>query len=335
LDENRLSELLISVAEGRLTPQEAAGQLASFPYDDIGIAKIDTHRSLRTGHPEVIFGLGKTPEQVAEIMSNMAASSKLVIATKASEEQFEAVAEKFVASRSLIPASKSVIAASKAVIPASQSVIPALSRNPQIRKLGFEEASADDFFDEELFSDGTPRLTYFSAAQMIVFDDGTNVRKEGLDSGIEAGMTAVEISDDGTNVRDASGLVCVACGGTADIPIAEEAAITLALYGANVMRHYDVGVAGIHRLLSKVSEIRRADVIVVVAGMEGALASAVGGLVSVPVIAVPTSVGYGASMGGLSALLSMLNSCSLGVSVMNIDNGFGAGHFASLILQKK
>jgi NCAIR mutase (PurE)-related protein len=127
--------------------------------------------------------------------------------------------------------------------------------------------------------------------------------------------------------------VAVVCAGTADIPIAEEAAVTSELYGVPALRYYDVGVAGIHRLLDKAEEIREADVAVAVAGMEGALASVVGGLVDVPVIAVPTSIGYGASMGGLAALLAMLNSCSLGVSVVNIDNGFGAGYLASLIVK--
>jgi NCAIR mutase (PurE)-related protein len=129
-------------------------------------------------------------------------------------------------------------------------------------------------------------------------------------------------------------LIAVVTAGTADIPIAEEAALAAELYGRRANRIFDVGVAGLHRLLDKAEEIRRADVVIVVAGMEGALASAVGGLVSRPVIAVPTSVGYGASMGGLTALLSMLNSCSLGVCVMNIDNGFGAGYLASVIAEK-
>ncbi|MDR1815982.1 MAG: nickel pincer cofactor biosynthesis protein LarB [Clostridiales Family XIII bacterium] len=226
-------------------------------YDDIGFAKIDTDRARRTGRAEVIFGLGKTAEQVAEILARLAEREALVIATKVTPEQ---------------------------------------------------AAAARSALTEGLRAG----VTYYEVPRMLVWRRDFGL----LDSRDSAGVLS---------------RVAVVCGGTADIPVAEEAALTAELYGCAVSRHFDVGVAGIHRLLDCAEEIRAADVVVAVAGMEGALASVVGGLVAVPVIAVPTSVGYGSSMGGLAALLAMLNSCSLGVSVVNIDNGFGAGYLASLI----
>jgi len=249
-----LQKLLIEVAEGRITPDEAAEKLKTLPYEDIGFAQLDTHRAHRTGRGEVVFGIGKTPEQVAAIMKRLSGDMSLVIATKVGPEYYEAALE----------------------------AIP----------------------------DG---LTYYEKAKLLAYQ----------------GPATFEHKRDGSFY--VQNTVAVVCAGTADIPIAEEAAITAELYGAGVDRFYDVGVAGIHRLFDKLEDIRKAKAIIVVAGMEGALASVVGGLADVPVIAVPTSVGYGASMGGLAALLTMLNSCSLGVSVVNIDNGFGAGYLASLI----
>ena len=256
-----MRQLLREVADGRITPQEAAERLKTLPYDDLGFAKIDTHRQLRQGRAEVVFGVGKTPEQVAEIMRRLSGTSPLVITTKATEAHAAAA--------------------------------------------------------RESLPNG---LTYYDVPQMLVWRAADDMQQS-----------------DRTDKKQpvSQGLVAVVCAGTADIPVAEEAALTASLYGCRVSRFTDVGVAGIHRLLDQVEEIRKADAIVVVAGMEGALASVVGGLVAAPVIAVPTSVGYGASLGGLTALFAMLNSCSLGVSVVNIDNGFGAGYLASLIALKE
>jgi NCAIR mutase (PurE)-related protein len=219
----------------------------------LGYANIDFERRERTGYSEVVFCLGKTPEQVVGIMKTMAETEPLIIGTKATAEQYDAV---------------------KAALPAA----------------------------------GGDKIRYHEQAQMILV---------------------------GEYAEPNGKRIAVVSGGTADIPIAEEAALTADAYGFETLRIYDVGVAGLHRLLTRVPEIRSADAVVAVAGMEGALASVVAGLVSVPVIAVPTSIGYGASMGGVTALLAMLNSCSLGVGVMNIDNGFGAGHLAAMIANKK
>ena len=248
MEKEVLQKLLSEVANGKLTPQEAMEKLKTLPYEDIGFAKLDTHRTLRTGRGEVVFGIGKTPEQVAAIVKKLSLEAPLVIATKVGPEYYEAT------------------------------------------KVQIAEG-----------------LEYFADAKLLAY-----VRK-----------------DDNEAIAPPS--IAVVCAGTADIPIAEEAAVTSSLYGAPAERYYDTGVAGIHRLLDKVEAIRRAKAVVVVAGMEGALASVVGGFVDVPVFAVPTSIGYGASLGGFAALLTMLNSCSLGVSVVNIDNGFGAGYLASMI----
>ena len=228
-----------------MSVEDALSQLAVLPYEDIGFAKIDHHRALRRGFPEVVFGAGKTADQVAAIVERLASGADRVLVTKADERCFDAV-------RQLVP-------------------------------------------DAE----------YHPIARAITM----NRAKE-------------------TPSRPG---IMVLCGGTSDIPIAEEAAITAELMGNAVERSYDVGVSGVHRLLDRLPRLREARVLVVVAGMEGALPSVVGGLVSVPVIAVPTSIGYGASFGGLAALLTMLNSCAAGVSVVNIDDGFGAGYLAALI----
>jgi len=258
MDKSFLQTLLIDVAEGRLTPEEASDKLKTLPYEDMDFVKIDTHRALRTGRGEVIFGIGKTPEQVAAIMKRMSCDTSPVIATKVGPEYYEAAKEQ---------------------VPEG--------------------------------------LEYFDKARLLVYRSAcTGMKKPVIASGEAAKQS-----------------IAIVCAGTADIPIAEEAAVTAEIYGTSVTRYYDVGVAGIHRLMDKIEDIRKAKAIVVIAGMEGALSSVVGGLVDVPVIAVPTSIGYGASMGGLAALLAMLNSCSLGVSVVNIDNGFGAGYLASLIIK--
>ena len=228
-----------------MSVEEALSQLANLPYEELGFAKIDHHRALRTGFPEVVFGPGKTAEQIAAITERLASASDRVLVTKVAPECFDAVRERL------------------------------------------------------------PDAEYHPIARAITIN-----RLRGAPS--RPGIMVI-------------------CGGTSDIPIAEEAAITAELMGNAVERSYDVGVAGVHRLLDHLPRLRQARVVVAVAGMEGALPSVVSGLISVPVIAVPTSVGYGVSFGGLAALLAMLNSCAAGVSVVNIDNGFGAGYLAALI----
>jgi NCAIR mutase (PurE)-related protein len=244
IDEERLLALLSSVRDGSLDLGDALAVLRDLPYEDLGFAKVDHHRTLRDGFPEVILGLGKTPEQIAAIAERLAARSGRVLVTRATVEAFAAV----------------------------RRVLP----------------------DAE----------YRADARAITLERGTICRKPG---------------------------VALLCAGTADLPVAEEAAVTAELIGSEVDRIYDVGVAGIHRLFASLPRLRDARAIIVVAGMEGALPSIVGGLVATPVIAVPTSVGYGANLQGIAALLTMLNSCAAGISVVNIDNGFGAGYIAAMI----
>ena len=240
-----LLELLRRIEAGKLAPEVAADRLASLPFEDLGFAKIDHHRSLRSGMPEVILAAGKTSSQVAEIFAELAASGVNVLATRASQEHFDAVRE----------------------------TVPAAELHPLARCITLSQSVSEK----------------------------------------------------------TAGHVAVVCAGTSDLPIAEEASVTAELFGARVTRITDVGVAGMHRLLSHLDTLRAADAIVICAGMEGALPSVVGGLVAVPVIAVPTSVGYGAAFEGVTALLGMLNACSPNITVVNIDNGFGAGYVATLI----
>lgn len=240
-----LRHLLEGVREGDTSVAEAFDRLKALPYSDLGFAKVDHHRELRTGFPEVVFGLGKTPDQIVAIAQAIVAAHSRLLATRIAPEVAAAVRRE------------------------------------------------------------VPELTYHEAARALTF-----------------GHVAKEAS------------VCevvVLAAGTSDLSVAEEAALTAEMRGVAVARVYDVGVAGIHRLFHHRELLDAARVLVVVAGMEGALASVVGGLVARPVIAVPTSVGYGASFGGLAALLGMLNSCVAGVSVVNIDNGFGAGYLAGMI----
>lgn len=236
--------MLESLQGGALSVDEALARLRDLPYEDMGFATLDHHRSLRTGYPEVIFGLGKTPEQIAAIAERLAAQNERLLVTRAGVEAYRAVTERI------------------------------------------------------------PDAVYHADARAITLDRSREAKRPG---------------------------VVVCCAGTSDVAVAEEAAVTAELMGSAADRMYDVGVAGIHRLLDKTERLRAAKAVVVVAGMEGALPSVVAGLVAAPVIAVPTSVGYGASFGGLAPLLAMLNACASGVAVVNIDNGFGAGYMAAVI----
>ena len=238
-------ELLAQVERGELTADAAANHLATLPFEDLGHTRIDHHRSLRAGLPEVIYARGKSSEQTAAIFARLAASGVDVLATHANA--------------------------------ATAELVLAVHRH----------------------------AAYYPVPQVIALRQ--------------------------SQAAETGGHIAVLCAGTSDLPVAEEAAISAETFGARVTRLYDVGVAGLHRLLAVNQELREAHVVIVCAGMEGALPSVVGGLVGVPVIAVPTSVGYGASFGGTAALLGMLNSCSPNVSVVNIDNGFGAAYIATLI----
>ncbi len=246
MNERQLARLLREVRAGRLSVADALGRLRGLPFEDLGFAKVDTHRALRTGFPEVVFGQGKTPEQVVHIARRIAERHRVALCTRCTEEMKQAAEQAF------------------------------------------------------------GQVQWHETARIMV------VGKPPRPS---------------PRARP----VAVVSAGTADAPVAEEAAVTAETLGCRVERIYDAGVAGIHRLLVHRQRLDQARAIVVVAGMEGALASVVGGLVTAPVIAVPTSVGYGASFQGLAPLLTMLNSCAAGVAVVNIDNGFGAGYFAALI----
>ncbi|MFN3649269.1 MAG: nickel pincer cofactor biosynthesis protein LarB [Armatimonadota bacterium] len=246
----RVREVLDAVRDGSVSVDEALTALKWAPFEDLGFARVDTHRRFRTGVPEVVYCAGKTVDQVVAIVEALRARHAFVLATRVTPEQREAVLQRF-----------------------PETVSHDLARVLEIRNEPQPEHSEE-----------TPYVLVISA-------------------------------------------------GTSDLPVAEEAAVTAAALGSRVERLYDCGVAGLHRLLSARETLDRARVIIVVAGMEGALPSVVGGLVEQPVIAVPTSVGYGAAFQGLAALLGMLNSCATGVTVVNIDNGFGAGYFAHLVNQ--
>lgn len=245
MEATRLRDLLEQVASGAVAVDDAAQRLRGLPFEDLGFAKVDHHRTLRKGFPETIFGEGKTPDQVAAIATRMRAHGSNILATRC------------------------------------------------------DQAIADAVLAEH------PDADYNATARTI----------------------AIVLDPP----KVAPGYVAIACAGTSDLAVGEEAAVTCEMLGARTERVYDVGVAGIHRLFQHRDLLEKANVIVVCAGMEGALPSVVAGLVDVPVIAVPTSVGYGASFGGVTALLAMLNSCATGVAVVNIDNGYGAGALAGLI----
>ena len=247
MNETQLTDLLDQVRTGRVTPATARRRLKSLAIHDLDFARVDGHRSLRKGFPEVVYCEGKTPAQVTAIAKKILQHNDNLLATRANQETYRAVKRAF------------------------------------------------------------PKAKYHAAARTI-----TVVRK---------------------SLPKRPGAIAVLCAGTTDIPVAEEAFVTADVMGNHVKRYYDVGIAGIHRLLAVHEELQDANVLIVIAGMEGALPSVVGGLVDKPVIAVPTSVGYGASFGGIAALLAMLNSCASGVTVVNINNGFGAGYAASLVNQ--
>jgi NCAIR mutase (PurE)-related protein len=249
MDPRDLLGLLRDVGQGRVSPDEAAERLKTLPYESLGFATVDHHRALRRGFGEVVFGAGKTPEQIVTIVERIASRGQNVLVTRTTPEVYERIAAR-----------------------------------------------------------GLPGQVRF-----------------------EESARAVSVVQ--THPSPLQGRIAILCAGTSDVPVAEEAALTAEFHGATVDRIYDVGVAGLHRLLDRAPVIRQATVVVVAAGMEGALPSVVGGLVEAPVIAVPTSIGYGASFQGLAALLGMLNSCASGVAVVNIDNGFGAGYMACSILR--
>lgn len=250
MDARELESLLQAVQSRKVSLDEAVERLRDLPFADLGYATVDHHRQLRQGFPEVIYGEGKTGEQIAGIAAAIAAREEPLLVTRLSEEK----------------------------LPALEEAVPGGAYHPLSR-------------------------TYA-------------LRPKGLPP------------------QEVRGYVAVVCAGTSDLPVAEEAAVTLATAGHPVRTIHDVGVAGIHRLLHRRQELMAASAVVAVAGMEGALPTAIAGLVGCPVVAVPTSVGYGASLGGLAALLGMLNSCAPNVAVVNIDNGFGAGFYAGMINRK-
>ncbi|WDV46191.1 nickel pincer cofactor biosynthesis protein LarB [Clostridiaceae bacterium M8S5] len=245
MNEETIKDLLKQVKSGTVSVDDALRNLKNLPFEDIGYAKIDHHRQMRNGYPEVIYSEGKTIKQFRGIVETMLAKDSTILATRADKEKYVCIA---------------------------------------------------DICED---------IKYYEEARIIVI----NAKR----------------------VKKSEHKILVVTGGTSDIPVAEEAAITAETFGNTVDRLYDVGVAGIHRLLSNIDKLKEARVVIAVAGMEGALASVVGGLVDKPVIAVPTSVGYGANLKGITTLLAMLNSCASGIGVVNIDNGFGAGYLASTI----
>ncbi|MBY0755414.1 nickel pincer cofactor biosynthesis protein LarB [Clostridium sardiniense] len=245
MDKQSLENLLKAIKEDKVSINDALEELTTLPFTDLGYAKIDNHRELRNGYPEVIYCEGKSTEQVVGIIENMLLRNENILATRATEEMYNAVLS--------------------------------ICDDAKFNKLG----------------------------RTITIEKSTK-----------------KVSDS---------YIAIVTAGTSDIPVAEEAAITCEIFGNRVERVYDVGVAGIHRLFDRLDILRGAKVLIVIAGMEGALASVVGGLVDKPIIAVPTSVGYGAHFNGLAPLLTMLNSCASGVTVVNIDNGFGAAYTASMI----
>ncbi len=249
MDEKKLRILLKNLQNNKITVNEVIESIKDLPFKDMGFAKIDSHRELRKGFPEVIFGIGKTEEQINKIIENMIDTTDSIMVTKIKKSTAKYLLEKWNNSK------------------------------------------------------------HYESSKILLIGKKKQIKNKKI--------------------------ISVLSGGTADIPFAEEAAVTAEIMGNNVQRIYDVGVAGLHRLLGSYDKIKKSNVIIVIAGMDGALASVVAGLFPKPVIAVPTSIGYGANLDGLSTLLSMLNSCAAGVMTVNINNGFGAGYAASLINQLK
>lgn len=255
-----LKALLNAVSLGAISPEDAIAKLKHFSYERVGdFAHIDHHRALRTGFPEVIWGPGKTPQQIAQIMEAMRNRTSTIMATRIELDVYEAI----------------------------QTIVP--------------------------------DVHYYATARICALKSSHSDQNSQISGTMQSSSP--------------SGVIGILSAGTADLPVAEEAAVTAELCGFNVQRLWDVGVAGIHRLLNNLHVLNDADVLIVVAGMEGALPSVVGGLADCPIVAVPTSVGYGASFNGLAPLLTMLNSCAAGIGVVNIDNGFGAAVLAGQILR--
>ncbi len=296
MEQRELNELLSAVAAGEVSPEDAAVELRTAPYSDLGFAKVDHHRGIRQGVSEVIYGEGKTPDQIAGIVADMlGAGQERVLITRLSPEAAIEVEQLLSDGLSFEGYGELAVASGAEGTPDADAACDAGTAH-----------DADATCDADAGPvPALPVFTYYDLAHVATVGEAPE--------------------------PTASGFIVVATGGTSDIPVAEEAALTAEMLGNAVVRLYDVGVAGLHRLLSHADELAAARVVIAVAGMEGALPSVIGGLVSCPVIAVPTSIGYGASMQGIAALLSMLNSCASGVSVVNIDNGFGAGYQASLI----
>ncbi|MBP1607809.1 MAG: hypothetical protein H6Q04_44 [Acidobacteria bacterium] len=249
MNRQNILRLLEKIQKGTMTPDQGLEALKKLPFEDLGFARVDHHRTIRHGFPEVVFGQGKKPEQVAAIVKSLLSQKSNILVTRCDRNAFK-----------------------------------------RVRRL-------------------SSKARYHDEARAISVVQDSSIYGEGI--------------------------IHVVCAGTTDIPVAEEAALTARLMGNRVETTFDAGVAGIHRLLSARDSLARANVIIAVAGMEGALPSVVGGMFSVPVIAVPSSTGYGSALGGITALLAMLNSCSSNVTVVNIDNGFGAGYVASLINRKR
>ncbi len=294
MDDRELVALLREVASGSVSGDDAAVRLKTAPFSDLGFAKVDHHRSLRQGVSEVVYGAGKTADQIAGIVASMLdAEQERIIITRIDADKAREV-ECLLSDGLCFMADLS-----------SQTAMGGADGERVVPEGDALGGLTEGTLSEDAPVPDLPLFTYYDAARVATIGEAPE--------------------------PDGAGLIVVATGGTSDIPVAEEAALTAEMLGNEVLRLYDVGVAGLHRLLAHVNELTRAHVVIAVAGMEGALASVVAGLVSCPVIAVPTSVGYGASFGGVAALLAMLNSCASGVSVVNIDNGFGAGYQASLI----
>jgi pyridinium-3,5-biscarboxylic acid mononucleotide synthase len=298
MEPERLRELLEEVKQEQVSVEEALTRLRTLPFEDLGFARPDHHRALRTGFPEVIFCPGKTVSQIIAIAERLTAYAPKILASRADPATADAIQAAF-------PSTRYHEAARMLVIPGT-AALPTPETN---------------------ITDTTTNETSRQDAKMQSQNNAITTDTET----IENPHLPMTLRPDNLTPNRQRGTVLIVAAGTSDFPVAEEAAVTAAEMGSPVERLYDVGVAGLHRLLAQQDKLHAANVLVVVAGMEGALPSVVGGLVARPVIAVPTSVGYGANFGGLSALLTMLNSCASGIAVVNIDNGFGAGYMAHLI----